>query len=196
MPTTPPQKRKNNAIEQSINRWDSPLTNRDIQRNALAIAEANLVLANQPILTKIGDKLMSPFRNPLQDPPKKELQDPVTLEVFGSPTAATMSEKERKKRRVSFRKGFAMEGTTGFFRPILPGEKPRSLSPLKPSIFVPKKKGKEDDFEPKPRKKRTSEVLMTANGNGPRSTKKEPVILTDRRVERRRSKRLKGGGVR
>ena len=74
-------------------------------------------------------------RNPLKTPSLN--QDPVTLKISGS---AKLTPAEKKKRRISFRKGFEMEGTSGYDRVILPGEK--KVSPKKKSKTPPKKKAK------------------------------------------------------
>ena len=82
-------------------------------------------------------------RNPLKTPSLN--QDPVTLKISGS---AKLTPAEKKKRRISFRKGFEMEGTSGYDRVILPCEKEggtsskKKVSPKKKSKTPPKKKSK------------------------------------------------------
>ncbi len=63
--------------------------------------------------------LLSPSgeeRNPIRTPPDSSAKKPLTPA-------------EMKKRRVSFSRGFVVEGTTGWDRPVLPGEQLDRYSP-------------------------------------------------------------------
>ena len=83
----------------------------------------------------------------------------MTLHVFGSPTAKQMTPKDRKKRRVSFRNGFEMQGAGAGAGAGAKAQSPKNLASLA-TEFSPRQKRKtiddnEVDLDP-PRKKSRS----------------------------------------